>query len=69
VLAIAATPERRFVVLLDARRPDLLREWWVIHSAIRSSELRSRCGFVFWQEIASAAPDDLRAFLDEKYGL
>ena len=69
VLAIARKPQARFLVLLDGRRPDLLREWWNIYGAIRDANLRARCGFVFWQEVAAAAPAQLREFLTLKYGL
>ena len=69
VLAVASRRSARFVVLLDARRPDLLREWWVIHTAIRDGSLRARCAFVTWQELAAAAPLPLRSFLELKYGL
>ncbi len=58
----------RFLVALDARRPDLLREWWAVHSAIRDSALRQRCGFIFWQELAHLAHPALQRFLFEKYG-
>lgn len=69
VLAVARRPTARFRVLLDARRPYLLREWWVLHGAIRRAELRQRCGFVLWQEVAASAPEPLRDFLVLKYGL
>jgi len=69
VLAIARRPESRFVVLLDARRPDLLREWWKLFSTIRDGGVRDRCSFILWQEVAAAAPRALRKFLGEKYGL
>lgn len=58
-----------FLVACDARRPDLLRTWWRVHSAIREGALRERCGFVLWQEVAQAAPADLRRFLATKYGI
>lgn len=69
VLAIARRRAARFRVILDARRPDLLREWWMLHGAIRDTDVRQRCGFVLWQEIAAVAPLRLRAFLAGKYGL
>jgi hypothetical protein len=69
VLATAHRPNSQFRVLLDSRRPDLLREWWALHGAIRSAELRARCGFVTWQELAAASPKPLRDFLRAKYGL
>lgn len=58
-----------FLVLLDARRPDLLHEWWAVHSAILDPDLRSRCGVRTWQEVAAASPRTLQAFLTEKYDL
>jgi hypothetical protein len=58
-----------FVVLLDQRRPDLLHEWWDVHAAIISPEVRVRCGFRTWQEVAAASPPHLAHFLEEKYGL
>jgi hypothetical protein len=57
------------LVLLDGRRPDLLREWWRIHSAIAHPNLRLRCGVRTWQEVAAASPPTLREFLNAKYGL
>jgi hypothetical protein len=58
-----------FYLLCDARRPDLLHEWWAVHSAIRDISMRRRCGFLLWQEVAAVSPPLLRSFLGEKYGL
>jgi hypothetical protein len=58
-----------FYVICDARRPDLLREWWAVNSAIRDVKLRTRCGFLLWQEVARACPAPLAGFLAKKYGL
>jgi len=58
-----------FVLLCDARRPDLLREWWEVRGAIKKAELRVKCGFLLWQEVAEACPAELREFLRLKYGL
>jgi hypothetical protein len=69
VLAIATKPESRFKVIIDGRRPDLLREWWSVYGAISSADVRKRCGFILWQEIAAASPAPLREFLAVKYGL
>lgn len=69
VLAIARHPDMKFRVLLDGRRPDLLREWWTIYGAIRDRSVRGRCGFILWQEFAQASPAPLRDFLAIKYGL
>ena len=57
------------IVLLDQRRPDLLQEWWAVHAAIKSTELRLRCGFRTWQQVAAASPAPLAAFLSAKYGI
>jgi len=59
----------KFTVLIDSRRPDLLNEWWTVHSAIRSGAVRGRCRVRFWQEVAAVLPKPHREFLDLKYGL
>jgi hypothetical protein len=56
-------------VLLDQRRPDLLQEWWAVHAAIKSTDLRLRCGFRTWQQVAASSPAPLAAFLSAKYGI
>lgn len=58
-----------FFLICDARRPDLLRSWWDVMRSIKPLALRSRCHFVLWQEIAAVAPDKIRGFLREKYGI
>jgi hypothetical protein len=58
-----------FYVISDGRRPDLLHEWWTVNSAIRNATLRTRCGFLLWQEVARACPAPLAAFRAQKYGL
>lgn len=65
----AAAHGYEFVLLCDARRPDLLRYWWAVHTAIRDAALRARCHFLLWQEVAQACPTQLREYLGEKYGL
>jgi len=65
----AAHHHSRLIVLLDQRRPDLLEEWWQVHSAITSTALRLRCGFRTWQQLAAASPPVLARFLSVKYGL
>jgi hypothetical protein len=57
------------VVLIDQRRPDLVREWWKVHAAIRNAELRQRCTFRTWQEVAVASPKPLSEYLRTKYGM
>lgn len=65
----AVQHDASFVVLLDDRRPDLAEEWSDVAAAIRDTDLRSRCGFRTWQQVAAAAPLPLRDFLQRKYGL
>ena len=65
----AAAHGYHFVLLCDGRRPDLLHEWWQVHGAIRTAQLRARCRFLLWQEVADACPSQLQAFLHAKYGL
>jgi hypothetical protein len=42
----------QFCVLLDARRPDLLEQWHGIVSCVLSTNLRTRCKVLTWQELA-----------------
>ncbi len=68
VLAAHATGAS-FCVLLDARRPDLIDQWFEVLRAVRKAELRMRLSVLTWQELAVVLPDDLRQFLDRKYGI
>ncbi len=58
-----------FCVLLDARRPDLIEDWYAVLRCIRIPELRSRCKVLSWQELAQALPQRLQKFLELKYGI
>ena len=58
-----------FCTLLDARRPDLMEDWYSILRCIRSSDLRARCKVLTWQELASCLPVTLQSFLRAKYGI
>jgi hypothetical protein len=58
-----------FCILLDARRPDLIEDWYEILRCIRTCELRSRCKVVTWQGLARLLPKRLQTFLDLKYGI
>jgi hypothetical protein len=68
ILAAHAT-ESCFCVLCDARRPDLIEQWFRVLCAVRSCELRSKLKILTWQELASALPGDLQHFLRTKYGI
>jgi len=59
----------KFMLLVDYRRPDLLHSLVDVINAIRYDELRRKCGFITWQEIARTVGKDLRDFLQLKYGI
>ncbi|MFP5234669.1 MAG: PGN_0703 family putative restriction endonuclease [Acidobacteriota bacterium] len=59
----------RFCVVHDARRPDLREAWFDVMAAVRDAEMRMRCAVLTWQELAAVAPEGLRRFLGEKYGI
>ena len=58
-----------FCVLLDARRPDLLEQWYRVMRCIRCATLRTRCKVLTWQELTPCLPSALRKFLHVKYGI
>jgi hypothetical protein len=58
-----------FCVLLDARRPDLLEQWYRIILCVRSSIFQTRCKVLTWQELSRYLPPKLADFLDVKYGI
>jgi len=58
-----------FCTLLDARRPDLIEDWFLIVRCIRSATLRARCKVLTWQELTSCLPGALQNFLCVKYGI
>jgi hypothetical protein len=58
-----------FCVTLDQRRPDLVEAWFQIMRAVKEADLRTRCKVLTWQELVPLLPDDLREFLDLKYGI
>ncbi len=61
--------QRRFVVLCDGRRADLVEAWYHVLRAVRSAELRSRLALLTWQELAATLPGTLQTFLRDKYGI
>jgi Restriction Endonuclease associating with ARP len=68
VLAAEATG-MRFCVVHDARRPDLREQWFAVMAAVQLAELRVRLMVLTWQELACALDDDVRTFLEVKYGI
>ena len=58
-----------FCLITDARRTDLIQEWFEVLGAISTSQLRTRCKLLTWQELAEALPTSLQRFLAMKYGI
>jgi hypothetical protein len=58
----------RFALLVDWRRPDLIRRFVDTVAKITPFALRSRCSFLTWQEITAVVGEDLREYLTAKYG-
>ncbi len=58
-----------FCVLTDARRSELIADWYAVMKSVRPVDLRIRCKVLTWQEVAKALPPGLRDFLGEKYGI
>jgi hypothetical protein len=65
----ACTHQCSFCVMADARRPDLREAWYAVMRCVKSSELRTRCKVVTWQEVAEVLPLELQEFLRQKYGI
>jgi hypothetical protein len=59
----------QFCVLLDVRRPDLLEQYYRVMRCVLSTDLRTRCKVLTWQELASCLPAALQRFLAIKYGI
>jgi hypothetical protein len=68
VLAAHAS-DCEFCVLTDARRPELIEDWYAVMKCVRPVDLRIRCKVLTWQELAKAMPSRLLEFLSEKYGI
>ena len=58
-----------FCVLVDARRPDLIEQWYAVMRCVRPVALRLRCKVLTWQELCVVLAEPLREFLDAKYGI
>ncbi len=69
VMVTRAIEGARFCVVVDARRRDLLEDWYGVMRAVRSFAMQGRLRVVTWQEIAGVAPMGLRGFLERKLGL
>jgi hypothetical protein len=67
-LAAYATGSR-FCVICDKRRPDLIEAWFDVMRAARTAEMRTRLTVLTWQELSAAVPEELKRFLEQKYGI
>lgn len=56
-----------FSILIDESRIDLIRELFSVAQAIKDPKLRSKIGFITWQEIASVCGAELKEYLANKY--
>jgi hypothetical protein len=68
VLAASATGGS-FCLLCDARRPDLVEEWYAVMRAVKNCALRCRLQLLTWQELTAMLSRSLKKFLAEKYGI
>src|SRR5580700_5802321 len=68
VLAAHATGGS-FCVLCDARRPDLIENWYSVMRAVKSCVLRCQLQLLTWQELTAVLPNSLQKFLAAKYGI
>lgn len=66
-IVAASVHSLRFTLLVDARRPDLIRELLLTLLALNDRELASRCAFLTWQELVESLGQELREFLELKY--
>lgn len=58
-----------FCVLCDARRPDLIENWYAVMRAVKSCALRCRLQLLTWHELTTVLPKSLQKFLAAKYGI
>ena len=58
-----------FILLCDARRPDLVRDFYLTVRCVKNVSLRLRCNIILWQEVSKCVGGGLKPFLKEKYGL
>jgi hypothetical protein len=56
-----------FCLFADARRPELIEDWYAVMRCVRPVDLRMRCKVLTWQEVAAVLPRGLRDFLSQKY--
>jgi hypothetical protein len=68
VLAAFAS-DASFCVLCDARRHDLIETWYSVLAAVHYPSFAWRLKLLTWQELTNTLPDELRIYLEAKYGI
>lgn len=68
-LIAAVKYNKRFILFCDMHRPDLIKAFHQTVRCLRDIKNRERCDFITWQEIAQKTGNDLRVFLNNKYGI
>ncbi len=58
-----------FCLFCDARRPDLIEQWYAVVRTVKECDLRCRLRLATWQELAEALPKGIQQFLAQKYGI
>jgi hypothetical protein len=69
IIALDHKKYKRFYLICDLRRPDLIKAFLRTILCIKDISLRSKCGIIFWQDLANSVEKDLQNFLHEKYRL
>jgi hypothetical protein len=61
----------QFILICDMRRPDLAQSFCQTVMCIKDEylDLRTNCKIIYWQDIAKVVGEELRVFLNEKYGI
>ena len=58
-----------FSLFCDARRPDLIEQWYSVVRTVKICDLRCRLRLATWQELARSLPKGVQLFLSRKYGI
>lgn len=61
----------QFILICDMRRPDLVESYHQTLTCIKDEylELKNNCKIIYWQDLAQVVGDELKVFLNEKYGI
>lgn len=61
----------QFILICDMRRPDLVESYHQTLTCIKDEylDLKNNCKIIYWQDLAKVVGEELRVFLNEKYGI